>query len=116
MAPSTAGAARLGSRPSRHRSSCRNSDRGPESATLDGTDHTGSPIRPRFPLVNQTRLLALPGSTATTSAVSGTTRRNSSVTSHLPPTARDPPTKGGSLRTGDSGAISYQRSEARDFR
>ena len=33
---------------------------------------TGSPISPRSPLVNQTRLLTLPGSTATTSVVAGT--------------------------------------------
>ena len=33
---------------------------------------TGSPISPRSPLVNQTRLLTLPGSTATTSADAGT--------------------------------------------
>ena len=41
---------------------------------------TGSPISPRSPLVNQTRLLTLPGSTATTRAVAGTTWRNSCTT------------------------------------
>jgi hypothetical protein len=44
---------------------------------------TGSPISPRSPLVNHTRLLTLPGSTATTSADAGTARRNNSTTSHL---------------------------------
>jgi hypothetical protein len=52
---------------------------------------TGSPISPRSPLVNQTRLLTLPGSTATISAVAGTAWRNNSTTSHLLPTARDLP-------------------------
>jgi hypothetical protein len=43
----------------------------------------GSPIRPRSPLVNQTRLLTLPGSTATTSAAAETAWRSSFTTSHL---------------------------------
>jgi hypothetical protein len=52
---------------------------------------TGSPIRPRSPLVNQTRLLTLLGSTATTSAVAGTAWRSSSTTSHLLTNRKGPP-------------------------
>jgi hypothetical protein len=68
---------------------------------------TGSPISPRSPLVNHTRLLTLPGSTATTNAVAGTAWRNNSTTSHL---LHNP--QGTSLQgevphnQGDSGAIS----------
>jgi hypothetical protein len=47
-----------------------------------GSD-TGSPIRPRSPLVSHTRLLTLPGSTATISAVAETAWRSNSTTSHL---------------------------------
>jgi hypothetical protein len=57
---------------------------------------TGSPISPRSPLVNQTRLLTLPGSTATTNAAAGTAWRNSSTTSHLLLTT----SQGTSLRRG----------------
>jgi hypothetical protein len=57
-----------------------------------GSD-TGSPISPRSPVVNQTRLTALPGSIATTNDVAGTSLRNRSKTT--PPLQRqkeeDPP-------------------------
>lgn len=55
---------------------------------------TGSPISPRSPVVNHTRLLTLPGSTATTSTDTGITWCNSSTTSHLLTTARDLPAQG----------------------
>jgi hypothetical protein len=57
-----------------------------------GSD-TGSPISPRSPLVNHTRLLTSPGSAATTSAVAGTTWRSSSTTA-TSPTASDFPARG----------------------
>jgi hypothetical protein len=75
---------------------------------------TGSPIRPRSPLASNTRLLTLPGSTATISAVAGTAWRNSSTTtSHLLTNRKGPPCSGKSLTTQSrSGAISGRRPRA----
>jgi hypothetical protein len=44
---------------------------------------TGSPISLRWPVVNDTRLKTLPGSTATTSEVAGTSLRNNSIITSL---------------------------------
>jgi len=60
-------------------------------------NHTGSPISPRSPLVNHTRLLTLPGSTATTSTDAGTAWRNNSTISHLLTNRKGPPCSGKSL-------------------
>jgi hypothetical protein len=60
---------------------------------------TGSPIKPDSPLVNHTRLLTLPGSTATTSADGATAWCNSSTTSHLLTNRKGPPRSGKSLTT-----------------
>jgi hypothetical protein len=49
------------------------------------------PDRPTLPLVSQTRLLTLPGLTATTSADTGTAWRNSPTPATSSPTARDLP-------------------------
>jgi hypothetical protein len=69
---------------------------------------TGSPISPRSPLVSQTRLLTLPGSTATTSDVAGTVWRSSSTTSHLL-TNRKGPLLGKSLTTKVAQELSAER-------
>jgi hypothetical protein len=71
---------------------------------------TGSPISPRSPLVSQTRLLTLPGSTTTTSDVAGTVWRSSSTTSHLL-TNRKGPCLGKSLTTKVAQELSAERLE-----
>jgi hypothetical protein len=74
----------------------------------------GSASSPRSPLVNQTRLLTLPGSTATTSAVAGTAWRNSSTTSHLLTNRKGPPCLGKSLTTKVAQELSAIQSSGED--
>jgi hypothetical protein len=68
----------------------------------------GSPISPCSPLASHTRLLTLPGSTATTSAVAGIAWRNSSTASHLLTNRKGPPCSSKSLTTKVAQELSAQ--------
>ena len=60
---------------------------------------SGFPSSPRSPVASHTRLLTLPGSTATTSADIGSASRSNSTASHLLTSRKGPPCYGKSLTT-----------------